>query len=119
MLDWLVPPGAEKVVDLAAGTGALTELLVARVPEVTAVEPDPAMRAVLADAAPGATVVEGTAEAIPLGDEDADAVFVSSAWHWFDPVRAGAGDRSPVYAMAAGCACSAMAWTAGWTGSAR
>lgn len=88
VLDWLVPPGSERVIDLAAGTGALTERLVERVPFVTAVEPDPGMRAVLSRSAPAAVVVEGTAEAIPLPDAEADALFVSSAWHWFDLDRA-------------------------------
>ena len=46
------------------------------------------MRAVLAEAAPAARVLEGKAESIPLPDGSADAIFVSSAWHWFDPERA-------------------------------
>jgi SAM-dependent methyltransferase len=85
LLDWLMPEGAREVVDLAAGTGALTELLVQRAETVTAVEPDPAMREVLVTSAPSAIVVAGTAEAIPLPDSSVDALFAASAWHWFDP----------------------------------
>ena len=88
LLDWLLPSGAHDVIDLAAGTGALTELLVQRAASVVAVEPDPGMREVLAQAAPAARILAGTAEQIPLPDEAADALFVSSAWHWFDPERA-------------------------------
>lgn len=88
LLDWLLPPSARDVVDLAAGTGALTELLVQRSVSVTAVEPDPGMREVLVDAAPGAVVLAGTAEDIPLPDSSADALFAASAWHWFDLPRA-------------------------------
>jgi SAM-dependent methyltransferase len=88
LLHWLLPQSAVDVVDLAAGTGALTELLVARVPAVTAVEPDPGMREVLQSAAPSARLLAGTAENIPLDDASADALFVSSAWHWFDHERA-------------------------------
>lgn len=88
LLDWLLPSAANDVIDLAAGTGALTELLVQRGVSATAVEPDPGMREVLVEAAPGAAVVEGTAEAIPLPDATADVLFAASAWHWFDPERA-------------------------------
>ena len=36
-LDWLLPPGARRVLDLGAGTGKLTRSLVARGLEVVAV----------------------------------------------------------------------------------
>lgn len=69
------------VVDLAAGTGALTRPLLALGCEVAAVEPVAEMRAEL----PGtATVLDGTAEHIPLPDGSADAVTVGQAFHWFD-----------------------------------
>lgn len=71
------------VVDLAAGTGKLTTLLAERFGDVIAIEPEEAMRAYIdGDARPG------TAEAIPLPDESADAVFVADAFHWFDAPRA-------------------------------
>jgi SAM-dependent methyltransferase len=75
------------VVDLAAGTGKLTRVLV-RHAEVTAIEPVDGMRAVLEQQVPDARVLAGTAEAIPLPDESADAVFVAEALHWFDLDRA-------------------------------
>jgi SAM-dependent methyltransferase len=84
-LDWLVPVECDTAVDLAAGTGLFTRALVAHgVPRVIAVEPDPKMRAVLIQRSPEVTVLDGTGEAIPVPDASADAVFVSSAWHWFD-----------------------------------
>jgi SAM-dependent methyltransferase len=82
---WLVPAGAQTVVDLGAGTGLLSRALQTVVPRVVAVEPDERMRAVLADRSPGVRVVEGRGESIPLPDASADGVFVSSAWHWMDP----------------------------------
>jgi SAM-dependent methyltransferase len=88
VLDWLLPPAAAAAVDVGAGTGALTRLLVDRVAEVTAVEPDARMRAVLARRVPSANVVEGTGEALPVADVSQDAVLASSAWHWVDPERA-------------------------------
>jgi SAM-dependent methyltransferase len=87
-LDWLVPEGCEVAVDVAAGTGLFTRALAQWVDTVIAVEPDPQMRAVLADRSPGIDVREGTGEAIPLADASADAVFVASAWHWLDVARA-------------------------------
>jgi SAM-dependent methyltransferase len=87
-LDWLVPPGCDVAVDLAAGTGLFTRPLAARVRHVIAVEPDARMRQVLAERSPGIEVLEGTGESIPVPDASADAVFVSSAWHWLDPPRA-------------------------------
>jgi len=86
-VDWLLPAGCTDVVDLAAGTGLLTRELEARVGNVIAVEPDPRMRAVLASRSPRVRVLEGTGEAIPLPEASADALLVSSAWHWMDPDR--------------------------------
>jgi SAM-dependent methyltransferase len=84
-VEWLVPDGCEVAVDLAAGTGLFTRALVAHgVPRVIAVEPDPQMRAVLAERSPGVEVLDGTAEQIPLPDASTEAVFAASAWHWFD-----------------------------------
>jgi SAM-dependent methyltransferase len=90
-VDWLLPgdPGGahrRRLVDLGAGTGALTRLLVGRADEIVAVEPDDRMRAVLVDEIPGVIAVEGRGESIPLPDGSADAVLASSSWHWMDLV---------------------------------
>ena len=69
------------VLDLAAGTGALTRPLLEAGLEVVAVEPVAEMRAALPAAA---RTLEGTAEAIPLGSGEVDAVVVGQAFHWFD-----------------------------------
>lgn len=87
-VDWLVPPDCGVAVDVGAGTGLFTRTLVGRVAEVIAVEPDPRMRTVLARRSPEVRVVAGRGESIPLPDAAADAVFVSSAWHWMDRERA-------------------------------
>jgi SAM-dependent methyltransferase len=87
-LDWLLPARHDVVVDLGAGTGLLTRALAGRAGHVIAVEPDERMRAVLAARSPGVEVRAGRGEAIPLPDASADAVFVSSAWHWMDAGRA-------------------------------
>ena len=87
-LDWLVPAGCDVAVDLAAGTGLFTRALLGRAARVVAVEPDARMREVLARRSPGVDVREGRGEAMPLPDASADAVFVSTAWHWLDLPRA-------------------------------
>jgi SAM-dependent methyltransferase len=87
-LDWLIPPGAQAVLDLAAGTGAVTRELVGRAPRIIAVEPDERMRAVLTARCPEAEVLAGRGEAIPLPDASVDAVAISSAWHWLKPEQA-------------------------------
>jgi SAM-dependent methyltransferase len=84
-VDWLLPAGCAVAVDLAAGTGLFTRALEGRVADVIAIEPDGRMREVLAAQSPGVRVLDGQAEAIPLPDDYADAVFVSTAWHWFNP----------------------------------
>ena len=74
--------------DLAAGTGKLTSLLVERFAAAVAVEPLEGMRAVLRHNAPAARVVDGSAEEVPLEDASVDAAFVAEAFHWFDSVTA-------------------------------
>ena len=71
------------VLDLGAGTGKLTRLLVPRFGRVIAVEPDGAMREVLEEVVPGAESLAGSAEAIPLGENEVDAAFSGEAFHWF------------------------------------
>jgi SAM-dependent methyltransferase len=87
-IDWLLPRAARRVLDLGAGTGKLTRRLRQRGLEVVAVEPSGGMREELARALPEVTLLEGSAEAIPLPDHEIDAVLVAQAWHWVDPVRA-------------------------------
>jgi SAM-dependent methyltransferase len=85
-VDWILPVHVGRVVDLGAGTGALTRLLLGRADDVVAVEPDDRMRAVLVEEVPGVRALAGRGEAMPLPDHSADAVLASSSWHWMDPV---------------------------------
>ena len=43
------------------------------------------MAAVLCSRSPGVHVVSGRGEALPLMSQAADALLISSAWHWMDP----------------------------------
>jgi SAM-dependent methyltransferase len=76
------------VLDLAAGTGKLTRLLVETGADVVAVEPIKEMRAKLVAAAPSVRALAGVAESIPLPDRSIDAATVAQAFHWFDRDRA-------------------------------
>jgi SAM-dependent methyltransferase len=72
------------VLDLAAGTGKLTRLLVPSKANVIAVEPVREMRAELERRVPGVVALAGTAERMPLTDGFVDAVTVGQAFHWFE-----------------------------------
>lgn len=84
-LGWLIQPDAQAILDLAAGTGAVTRELIGRAPRIIAVEPDERMRAVLTARCPQAEVLAGRGEDIRLPDASVDAVVISAAWHWLDP----------------------------------
>jgi SAM-dependent methyltransferase len=87
MLHWLTDNlnvGAGKVVvDLGAGTGKFTKLLVQTGADVIAVEPVDAMRTQLANALLGVRCLAGSAEAIPLEESSADVLVCAQAFHWF------------------------------------
>lgn len=82
---------APRVLDLGAGTGKLTEVLLRALPaeaEIFAVEPDPNMLAQFRRLLPRVRSEPGSAEAIPLHDHSVDAIVVGQALHWFDLARA-------------------------------
>jgi SAM-dependent methyltransferase len=87
-IDWLLMRTGvgldDTIVDLGAGTGKLTRLLVPSGARVIAVEPVPEMRALIG----AGEAIDGTAEAIPLADGCAALVTVAQAFHWFDLDRA-------------------------------
>jgi SAM-dependent methyltransferase len=81
-VEWAIGD-AGRVLDLGAGTGKLTRVVLALGREAVAVEPDDAMRALVP-----AESHAGTAEAIPLPDASVDAIVVGQAFHWFDASHA-------------------------------
>ncbi|KAI8139196.1 S-adenosyl-L-methionine-dependent methyltransferase [Fennellomyces sp. T-0311] len=83
----LLPNLDAPVVDLAAGTGIMTKLLVARgYTNVTAVEPAEAMREKFSALLPNVPILKGTSWDIPVAPQSQDAVIVAQAFHWFADV---------------------------------
>src|SRR4051794_6461609 len=89
-ISWLAGPDPADVVDLGAGTGKLTELLVAAGHRVTAVDTSADMLAELHRRVPGVPTATSPAESVALPDGCCDVITVAQAWHWFDPALAAA-----------------------------
>lgn len=88
-LRWALGDSPLRVLDLGAGTGLMTAVLLDLGHWVDAVEPDAGMRHLLSSRVAGrASVHEGSAESIPLPDGSVDAVVTAQAFHWFDLDRA-------------------------------
>jgi len=86
--DWIIPHGARDALDVGAGTGKFTALLLSRGLAVTAVDPSKDMLDQLRLLHPGVRAAEGTAEATGLADASFDVASVAQAWHWCDPIAA-------------------------------
>lgn len=82
---------AERVLDVGAGTGKLTEQLVSdgRFGQVYALDPSADMLRVLATHVPVA-LWRATAEDTASADGLFDAITCAQTWHWVDPVAASA-----------------------------
>jgi SAM-dependent methyltransferase len=65
----------QRVLDVGAGTGALTSELLRRRAEVAAIDPSPPFAAALRARFPGVEVEEGQAESLPWPDESFDAAL--------------------------------------------
>ena len=85
---WLVGDEPVSVLELGAGTGKLTEVLVQLGHDVFATDPDDAMLDILSEKLPDVRATSGTAEQIPTGDGLYDVVVVAQAFHWFDHAKA-------------------------------
>ncbi len=85
---WLIGDEPCSVLELGAGTGKLTEVLVGLGHDVFATDPDDAMLDILSEKLPDVRATSGTAEQIPTGDGLYDVVIVGQAFHWFDHAKA-------------------------------
>jgi SAM-dependent methyltransferase len=82
-----------RVLDLGAGTGLLTGVLLDAGHDVVAVDPAEEMLEQLRARHPGVDALVGGAEAVPLPDAAVDAVVAGQAAHWFEPEGAAAEMR--------------------------
>jgi ubiquinone/menaquinone biosynthesis C-methylase UbiE len=87
-ITWMLPDSPTTVVDLGAGTGAMTKDLVGRADRIVAIEPDDPMRGILASNLPEVTALRGAGESIPLDTSSVDVVLASASWHWMESERA-------------------------------
>jgi SAM-dependent methyltransferase len=77
----IMPEGL--LLDLGAGTGKLTRMLLSTRARLVAVEPVLEMRRVFSRVVPDVPLVGATAEALPFRDASFDGVIVGQAFHWF------------------------------------
>jgi SAM-dependent methyltransferase len=85
---WMLGDQPRTVLELGAGTGKLTRVLVGLGHDVHATDPDEAMLAILETQVAGVRTAVAGAEDIPLADASVDAVIAAQAFHWFDLDRA-------------------------------
>lgn len=82
---WLLGgEGPLSVLELGAGSGKLTQALVAAGHDVHATDPDEAMLDRLADKLPELRISQAGAEEIPAPDATYDVVVAAQSYHWFD-----------------------------------
>jgi SAM-dependent methyltransferase len=77
-----------RVLELGAGTGKLTRMLVRSRARIVALEPLASMRERFARAVPRVPLLGGVAEALPFASGEFHAVVCAQAFHWFDAERA-------------------------------
>jgi len=93
----MIPLRGAEVVDVGAGTGVVGIELAKRGARVLAVDPsreqlDQALR-LAREAGVSVQTLCAKAETIGVADGSIDLYIASQAWHWFDPVKAGAEAR--------------------------
>jgi SAM-dependent methyltransferase len=97
-----VEPGA-RVLDVGAGTGALTAVLVARGANVAAADPSPEFVAVLRERFPGLEVHEAPAEALPFEAGEFDAALAQLVVAFMADAPAAIGEMARLARRVAVC----------------
>ncbi|WP_148573756.1 class I SAM-dependent methyltransferase [Nocardioides caldifontis] len=82
--EWMVGRQPSTVVELGAGTGKFTDLLVRLGHDVLATDPDDEMLSHLRLRHPDVRTATAPAEAVPVATRSVDTVVAAQAFHWFD-----------------------------------
>ena len=98
-----------RVLDVGAGTGALTAELVRRDADVAAVEPSPEFAATLQQRFPDIDARQGAAEDLPWADESFDAALAQLVVAFMSDAHAGIAEMSRV--VRRGGTVAACMWT--------
>jgi SAM-dependent methyltransferase len=85
--DVLAAAGPGPVLEVGAGTGKATVAFAARGADLTCIEPDPRMAALLRRKLPSLPILVTTFEEW-LPDRPFGLLFSAQAWHWVDPAKA-------------------------------
>jgi ubiquinone/menaquinone biosynthesis C-methylase UbiE len=85
---WLVGDNPATVLEVGAGTGKLTEQLVALGHDVHATDPAEEMLEILSRKLPDTRTTQAAAEELPVPDRSVDVVVAAQSFHWFDLERA-------------------------------
>ncbi len=85
---WLTDGPGRTVLEVGAGTGKLTALLVGQGHDVHATDPDEAMLSVLAERLPDVRTSVAVAEDLPVPDRSVDVVVCAQSFQWFDLEKA-------------------------------
>ena len=83
-----IPRDAQRVLDVATGTGAVALELVQRAHTVVGIDQSPEMLAVARDRLPEVTFHEGRAESLPFADAEFDALTFTYLLRYVDDVPA-------------------------------
>ncbi|MFC0627699.1 class I SAM-dependent methyltransferase [Kribbella deserti] len=86
-LRWITGPGRLQVLDLAAGTGKLSQVALDQGHAVLAMDPCEEMLAICGKRR-GIETMVGTAESIPLAHASVDVVLAGQSFHTFEHTRA-------------------------------
>lgn len=88
LCDHLKISPSSQIVELGAGTGKFTRVLLEKYPNVIAIEPVPAMLEQLKAILPNTRAILGTGEVIPLPAHSCDFILIANAFHWFATEKA-------------------------------